>query len=148
MTTLSNLASVERHGQMKPHNTINVRLAHPFLYSLLVIFAVRFMLQAVNFWTSTPTFDPWPGKDIVAVVWFLIGSWQLVWLWALPRLGMVRWGSLVTVAAISIWGGINMRQSLAGKASFQLPIDLFTLAAIHVRMLMEKPVNPATKKTP
>lgn len=135
---------------MKPHNgnSINVRFAHPFLYSLLVIFAVRFMLQAVNFWTSNPTFDPWPGKNTVAVIWFVIGSWQLVFLWLIPHLTRVRLGSLVTVAAITIWGIFNMRQSLAGKASFQLPIDLFTLAAIHVQMLREAPVNPATKRTP
>lgn len=133
---------------MNPHNQINVRFAHPFLFSLLVIYAVRFMLQAVNFWTSNPTFDPWPGKTTVGVVWFVIGAWQLVWLFLIPHLDRVRLGSLVTVFAIALWGILNMRQSLDGKASFQLPIDLFALAAIHVRMLIEKPVNPATKRAP
>lgn len=130
------------------HNTINVRLAHPFLWSLYLAYAIGCLLAALNFWFSNPTFDPWPGKNLVGVVFFVIGVWQFVFLVLKPHLDMVRIGSLGTVFVLATWGFLNLPQSLAGKASFQLPIWMFLLASIHFLLLLEAPVNPMTRKKP
>lgn len=59
---------------------------------------------------------------------------------------MVRVGSAVLVVLLVAWGAGNMQQSLLGNASFQLPIVYFTLAALHLLLFMEPPVNPVTEK--
>jgi len=44
------------------------------------------------------------------------------------------------------WGASNAQQSLAGNASFQLPILYIALAVLQIPLLVEPPVNPMTKK--
>lgn len=102
-------------------------------------------LQAVNFWTATPTFNPIP-KTVVGAVFLSLGVWLIVFLRVMPNLPMVRLGTLATAAAAGGWGFLNARQSMEGLASFQLPIWMGLIAAIAYFLLREAPVNPTTRK--
>jgi len=111
-----------------------------------MVFAVMCLLLAANFWVATPTFDPWPGKTAVGVIFLLIGAWQVVFLRLMPNLSMVRLGSVVTSFFLAGGGIVNSQQAFAGKASFQLPILYFALAMLHFWLLVEAPVNPYTRR--
>lgn len=102
--------------------------------------AIALLFQALNFWTSTPTFNPIP-KNIVGVAFLLIGVWQLVFLLA-HNLDRHRIGVTASWLAIAFWGILNMQQSLKGLASFQLPIWLYLIACIEAVWQGEPPVNP------
>lgn len=125
--------------------SVNLRLTHPFLWSLYLAFAVGFVYEAFNFWLTTPTFNPIP-KHIVGIILCVIGTWQLVWLLPKPNLGMVRLGGLVTAIFLAAWGWVNADQAREGKASFQLSGWMLLLLIICALMLREKPVNPLTRK--
>lgn len=127
-------------------NQINLRRSHPGLYKLTMVFAIMSLLLAVNFWTSNPTFHPFDiPKNLVGVVFVVLGMWQVIFLNVVRNLKMVRLGSMAMVFFLAAWGLGNMQQSIAGKASFQLPILYIALAALHYLVLVEPPVNPMTR---
>lgn len=104
---------------------------------------------AVNFWTNTPTFNPYGiPKNIVGVVFCLLGVYLLVFLNVPPlrNLRRVRFGLAVSLGWMLFWGISNTQQAFAGNASFQLPILLIALAIIHLPLLVEAPVNPMTQR--
>lgn len=131
-------------------NQVNIRLTHPLVYKLLTAFAVLFVLLAVNFWTSNPTFNPFDiNKNWVGAVFLVLGGWQLFWLNAIHNLGMVRLGTSTVVGFAVAWGGGNLQQTFAGKASFQLPlVFFFAIAAVHWLILQEPVFNPLTAEQP
>lgn len=128
-------------------NRVNIRRTHPVLYRTITADAICCLLLAANFWIFTPTFSPFDiNKTWVAAAFFLLGLWLLFFLNVIRNLTMIRIGSGVLVVTLVAWGAGNMQQSLLGNASFQLPIVYFTLAAIHLLLFMEPPVNPATER--
>lgn len=128
---------------MVRHNRVNIRKTHPGLYQSIMVFAILSVALAVNFWTSNPTFNPFGiSKNLIGVVFFLLGVWHLVFLNLIHSLDMVRFGSTASIFSMAAWGFGNMQQSFAGKASFQLPLLYLALAAIHFMLQQEPPVNP------
>ncbi len=112
-----------------------------------MVLAVMSLALALNFWTSSPTFNPFDiNKNLIGAVFLMLGVWHLVFLNLVHSLRLVRIGSALSIFFLSAWGLGNAQQSLAGKASFQLPILYLALAALHYFQLLEPPVNPMTKK--
>lgn len=129
------------------HNQVVVRLSNPTLYRLLMILAVMRIALAINFWTSNPTFNPYGiSKTLIGTVFLILGLWHLVFLNVVHDLAMVRTGSVALIFFLTAWGLGNMQQSLAGEASFQLPLIYLAIAAVHYILLLEPPVNPMTRK--
>lgn len=131
---------------VRRHNRVNIRKTHPNLYKLTMVFAVMSLLLAINFWTSNPTFNPFnSNKNWIGVAFFLLGAWHLIFLNLSHNLKMVRLGSTLSIFFLTAWGLGNMQQSIAGKASYQLPILYLALAGLHYLLLLEPPVNPMTE---
>lgn len=131
------------------HDRVNLRLTHPGLYHLIITLSLMSVGLAVNFWTSNPTFNPYGiPKNMVGVVFFLLGASQLVFLNVLRDLRKVRLVLALSGFVMLVWGLANSAQSFAGKASFQLPILYLSLATIQLWLLVESPVNPMTKREP
>lgn len=126
---------------------MNLRLTHPNLYHSIMVLGIMSIALAVNFWTSNPTFDPWPGKNAVGAIFFLIGTWYFIFTNMWRSLRMVRLGLAFSLFFFAAWGIANMAQSFAGKASFQLPIIYLALAALHYPLVVEPAVNPVTEKS-
>lgn len=109
--------------------------------------SVMSVLLAVNFWTSNPTFNPYDiPKNLIGVVFAALGVYQLVFLNVFHSLPRVRFGLAVSLGWLMFWGLSNTQQALAGNASFQLPILYVALAALHLPLLVEAPVNPMTQR--
>lgn len=131
----------------KQHNKVRIRNTHPALYRSIMTLSLMSVALAANFWTSNPTFNPYGiPKNLIGAVFFLLGASQLVFLNVLHDLSKVR---LILAASLSFflfWGLSNTQQSFAGKASFQLPILLISIAAFHLPLLIESPINPTTRR--
>lgn len=132
---------------MSKHEKVRIRLTHPALYRSIMTLSIMSVGLAVNFWTSNPTFSPFDiPKDIIGGVFFALGLSQIIFLNAFHNLRMVRIGLAVSLSFMFFWGLSNAQQSLAGKASFQLPIIYVFLAILHAPLLLEPPVNPMTRR--
>lgn len=128
-------------------NQVNIRLTHRLVYRLLSSFAIFGVLSAVNFWTANPTFNPLGiNKSWIAVVYLLLGLWQLFWLNVRRSLDMVRLGTSAIVGWLVIWGGGNMEQVFDGKASWQLPLWCGLGAIWHWWILQEPVFNPISEQ--
>jgi len=113
----------------------------------MVTFGVMSIALAINFWISTPAFSPFNiNKNLVGVVFFLLGTAQLVFLSVFRNLRMVRRGLAVSIFVMASWGLSNVQQFINGHTSLQLPILYLTLAALQYVLLIESPVNPMTEK--
>lgn len=131
------------------HDKVRIRATHPALYRSIMTLSVMNVALAVNFWTSNPTFNPYGiPKDLVGGVFFLLGATQLVALNVLHDLRKVRLGLAVSLTFILFWGVSNTQQFFAGNASLQLPILYVAVAALHLPLLIEAPVNPMTRREP
>ena len=109
--------------------------------------AIMRVALAINLWTSNPTFNPYGiSKNLIGIVFFLLGVWHLYFLNVVHNLIMVRLGSVALVFFLTLWGLGNMQQSFAGAASFQLPLIYLAVAGIHYILLLEPPVNPMTRR--
>lgn len=129
------------------HDRVRIRLTHPGLYRSISTLSLMSVALAVNFWTSNPTFNPYGlPKSLIGVVFFLLGVWQLFFLNVRHDLRQVRRGLAASLGFILFWGLSNAQQSLAGSASFQLPILYVALAILHLLLLIESPVNPMTRR--
>lgn len=116
----------------------NLREAHGRLYSSIMTLAVMSIALAVNFWTSNPTFNPYGiPKDLIGVVFLLLGISHLVFLNWLRDQRKLRYGLTASLSFMLFWGISNTEQSFAGKASFQLPIMYVALAMLHLPLLVQ-----------
>lgn len=129
------------------HFKVNLRKTNPTLYHSIIAFSTIRIGLAINFWTSSPTFNPYDiPKNIVGVVFFLLGAWQLIFLHLWRDLRKVRVVLAVSSAVMLCWGLVNTQQFFDGNASLQLPILYVGIAAIQMLALLESPVNPMTAK--
>jgi len=113
----------------------------------MVTFGVTSIALGVNFWISTPAFSPFGiNKNLVGVVFFLLGTAKLVFLSVFRSLRMVRLGLAISIFVMTAWGLSNVQQFINGFTSLQLPILYLTLAALQYILLIESPVNPMTEK--
>jgi hypothetical protein len=129
------------------HSRVNIRKTHPALYHSIMTLSLMSVGLAANFWTSNPTFNPYGlSKDIVGLVFFVLGFSHLVFLNIFRDLRVVRIVLATSISWTCFWGASNTLQSFAGKASFQLPILYLALAILQVPLLIEAPVNPMTEK--
>lgn len=108
------------------------------LYTSIMTLSVMSVALAVNFWTSNPTFNPYGiPKNLIGVVFLLLGLNQLVFLHWFRDLRKVRYGLTASVSFMLFWGISNTQQAFAGEASFQLPILYIALAILHLPLLVE-----------
>lgn len=129
------------------YSKVDIHKTHPNLYYGMMILSVMRVLLAVNFWTSSPTFNPFSiNKHYVGIVFFVIGFSQLVFLNLYRNLHWIRRIQTLSLVVLIMWGMGNMQQSFAGKASFQLPIFCIGLALLHIPMILEPPINPMTER--
>jgi hypothetical protein len=132
---------------MRKHDRVKIRNTHPGLYHSIMTLSIMSVALAVNFWTSNPTFNPYDiPKNLIGVVFLLLGVSQLVFLNLFRDLRKVRLGLAVSLGFMLCWGIVNTQQFFAGNASLQLPILYVAVAALHVPLLVESPVNPMTRK--
>lgn len=132
---------------MRRHDRVNIYRTHPALYRSIMTLSVMNVFLAINFWTSTPTFVPYDiPKNLVGVVFFVLGVSQLISLNVFHNLPRVRFLLAASLTILCFWGLINTQQALAGVASFQLPILYVALAIMHLPLLVEAPVNPMTRR--
>lgn len=135
-----------RRGAAKRHNRVNIRRTHPGLYRSILTLSIMSVALAVNFWISNPTFNPYGiPKDLIGLVFFLLGWSQLIFL-LFRDLRKVRLVLAISLGFMFFWGVTNTQQFFAGNASLQLPILYITIAALHVPILIESPVNPMTRQ--
>lgn len=132
---------------MQKHDKVRIRNTHPALYRSIMTLATMSVLLAANFWTSTPTFNPFGfNKNVIGGIFFTLGASQLLFLNVLHDLRKVRLILAVSLSFFMFWGLSNTQQAFAGKASFQLPILLVSFAVLHLPLLVESPVNPMTRR--
>lgn len=130
------------------HSQVNLRKSHPTLYHSIVTLSLMRVALALNFWTSDPTFNPWGiPKNLVGLVFFMLGAWQLIFLHVWRDLRKIRLVLALSAGVMLGWGLVNTQQSFDGKASFQLPIMYVAVAALQLMLLLEAPVNPMTEKS-
>lgn len=129
---------------MTMHDKVRIRQTHPNLWRQIMTLSISCVLLAVNFWYSNPTFNPFGiSKNIVGVVFVLLGVWLFIVLNVFKNLRMVRLGSATSFVVIVVWGAMNTQQWFAGNASLQNPILYGTIATFNFFLLIEPPVNPA-----
>lgn len=127
--------------------SLNLRYAHPNLYRSIMVFPLLSVALAVNFWISNPTFNPYGiPKNLIGVIFAVLGISQLIFLNLFHNLRMVRIGLSLSIAWMLFWGLSNTQQFLAGNASLQLPILYLALAVLQIPLLIESPVNPMTTR--
>lgn len=131
----------------KPWRRVNLRKSHPGLYRSIFTVGCMGVALALNFWFSSPTFNPYGlDKNIVGLLFALLGTTQLVFLVVFRDLRMVRIMLAVSLGWMMFWGLSNTQQYFAGKSSLQLPILFITISILQVPLLIESPVNPFTEK--
>lgn len=134
-------------SEVVKHSEVNLRKANPSLYQLIMVFAITRIALAVNFWISNPTFNPYDiSKTLVGWIFFLLGISQIVFLHIWRDLRKIRLVIAVSAGVMLCWGLVNTQQSVAGKASWQLPIIFIGFAALQMVALLEAPVNPMMEK--
>lgn len=126
---------------------VKIRNTHPALYRALMVLGFMGIALGFNFWFSSPTFNPYGiPKNIIGIIFFILGLSQIVFLNVLHDLRMVRLNLAFSVSWMFFWGVSNAQQFFAGNASLQLPILYVTLSILQIPLLMESPVNPMTEK--
>lgn len=124
-----------------------IRKSHPALYRALMVLGSGFFALALNFWLSKPTFSPYGvPKEVIGVVFFLLGSSLVVFLNVRHDLTAVRITLATSVGFMLFWGASNTQQWWAGNASLQLPILYMIISVLQFPLLIESPINPMTKK--
>lgn len=123
---------------MRRLDRVRLRIVQPRLYTSVTTLSLMSVALAANFWTSNPTFNPYGiPKNLIGVIFFLLGANQLVFLNVFRSLRWVRFGLTGSLSFMLFWGISNSQQSFAGNASFQLPIMYVALAVLHLPLLVE-----------
>lgn len=132
----------------REHSRVNIRHTHPGLYHALMNFAVVEVALALNFWFGPPpAFKPYSiPMYVIGVVFFMLGSLQLVFLNVLRDLRKVRLALAVSVGFTFFWAIANTQQVLAGRASWQLPIIYGGMCFAQIPWLIEAPRNATTER--
>lgn len=126
---------------------INIRRTHPGLYHSIMTLGLTEIALAINFWTSTPTFNPYNiSKNLIGIIFFILGAGQVLHLNFLRNLRLVRITLAASIAFTFAWGVANTQQSLAGRASWQLPIMYLALCILQIPLVIEAPINPMTEQ--
>lgn len=126
---------------------VTIRKSHPSLYQSIMVLGVTSIALAFNFWYSNPTFNPYGvDKNIIGVIFAVLGVGQIVFLNLIKDLRMVRLILATSISWMFFWGLSNTEQFFAGKASLQLPILYVAGAILQIPLLVEAPVNPMTEK--
>lgn len=126
---------------------VMIRKSHPALYKAIMTTALMCVALSFNFWFSTPTFNPYGiPKNIVGLIFFVLGASQVVFLNWFHELRLVRLVQTATFVFMLIWGVSNAEQWVNGKSSLQLPILFVAFAFLQIPLLTESPVNPMTEK--
>lgn len=124
---------------------VSIRKTHPNLYISLMTIAVASIALGVNLHYFTPTFRPYGiSEELIGACFSVLGLSQLIFLNLYHNLKLVRLVLAMSISFMLFWGLSNTQQSFAGKASFQLPILLITLAALQIPLLVEPSTNPMT----
>lgn len=124
---------------------VSIRETHLNLYRILMVMAIMFIALAVNLYYSKPTFNPYGiEKEVIALVFSVLGVSKIIALNFYHNLKLVRLIVGFSTGFMIFWGISNTQQAFAGKASFQLPILLITLALINLLLLVEPVSNPLT----
>lgn len=125
----------------------DLRRTNPLFHDLVFVCALGAIALAANFWRYTPTFNPkvltvTPPKDLVGIIFLVLGVAQLVCLIVLRDLHKLRLVLAVSAGFTCCWGLANTQQAFAGKASLQLPILLVVIfSATQLLLLIHAPVD-------
>lgn len=139
-TTLKTLKPLEELTKK-----VSIRITHPNMYRVLMVIALMSIALAINLYLTKPTFAPYGlPKGVIATVFLVLGTVQLVFLNLYHNLKLVRLTIAASASFMMFWGVSNTQQSFAGKASFQLPIIFVSLAVIQLVSLLEPVINPMT----
>lgn len=121
---------------------VHIRKTHPAMWRVIMTASLAKVALAVNFWYSNPTFNPWEiPKDIIGVVFVVLGVSQIIFLNLIHDLRLVRAGLALSITWLIFWGASNTQQFFAGNASLQLPLMYLALAALQAPLLFESPIN-------
>lgn len=128
-------------------NTVNLRHTHPNLYRLAMVLALTHAALGLNFFFTSPTFNPLGiPYPVVGAVFLVLGVSKIIFLNFVLDLAWVRRVMAAQVFLAAFWGigaGITYIQ---GLTSLQLTILYGGFAFIEVFLLIEPPVNPLTKQ--
>lgn len=126
---------------------VNIHESHPNLYFSIMTLGLMSIVLAINFWFSQPAFTPYGiHKNVVGVIFSVLGASQLVFLNVFRNLRMVRMTLAASISFMFFWGISNTQQFFNGNASLQLPILYIALSVLQIPLLIESPVNPMTRK--
>lgn len=132
---------------MSSAQQVNLRKSHPGLFRSILTVAYMGLGLGLNFWFTTPTFNPYGvDKFIIGTIFALLGLSQILFLLIFRDLRKVRITLAVSISWMMFWGLSNSQQSFAGNASFQLPVLFITISILQIPLLIESPVNPITEK--
>lgn len=128
------------------HRKVHLNKTHPSLYYAIMTLGVMNVCLALNFFFTTPTFNPYGiPKNYVGCVFALIGASQLFFLNIMRDLRAVRISLAVSISFMCFWGLSNTQQFFNGKSSLQLPILFLAISILQIPLLTEAPVNPTTR---
>lgn len=131
----------------KEHRKVDIRKTHPGLYHALMTAGLGEIALAINFWTSNPTFNPYNiPKNLIGVIFFLLGIILIFFLNALRDLRKVRLVLAFSIGFLFFWSIANTQQFFGGRSSLQLPIFIIWVCFAYIPWLKEAPVNPMTEK--
>jgi len=126
---------------------MQIRKSHPALYRTLMALGLMSIALAGNFWFSKPAFNPYGiPKELIGVVFFLIGLSLIVFLNLFHDLRWVRLTLAFSIGFMCFWGISNTQQFFAGNTSLQLPILYVALSIMQIPLLIESPINTMTEK--
>jgi hypothetical protein len=129
------------------HKDVNLRKARPLLYGFIMTFAGIRIGLAINFWTSKPAFHPYDiPNSLIALVFFLLGLWQVIFLNVWRDLRKVRVVLALSAAVTLAWGLLNTHQFFFGPASLQLPIVFIGLAVLQLLCVFSLTINSGTER--
>lgn len=123
-----------------------MRSSHPTLFKIIFTLACINIGLGLNFWLTTPTFNPYQiDKAIVGTVFFGLGLGKIIFLVLKPKLKAVRIFMALEVAFMTFWGLGTSITFFQGFTSLQLLVLYLGLAIIEVWLLLEPAVNPMTE---
>jgi len=127
------------------NGSIRVRKTHPNLYRMIMLLAVLCLLLGLNFVVLHPTFLIYDQSNYLwGIIFFVIGTSQIVFLNFYPRLKMVRLSMSISVGYFLFLAMGTCQPFFAGVGSLQLPILYGAMAIIHLPLLFEPFINPWT----
>lgn len=127
--------------------TVNLRKTHPTLYSVMMRLGIGCVALGMNFFFTSPTFNPYDiPKELIGSIFLVLGVSQVVSINFYRNLKLARLTLATTASFIVFWGIGNSEQFFAGRSSLQLPIVYIILASVLIKFITEAPVNPMTQR--